>query len=46
MLTNHDTPLIRELYGQFNYEVVPVKRMINSKADKRTGFEVIVRNYE
>lgn len=45
MLTNHNTDLIQKLYAQYNLEVVDVKRMINSKADKRTGQEVIVRNY-
>lgn len=45
MLTNHDTDLINELYKDFNIEVVAVKRMINSKANGRTGHEVIVTNY-
>lgn len=46
MLTNHDTDLIRSLYKDFNYEVVDVKRFINSDASNRKGKEVIVRNYE
>lgn len=45
MLTNHDTELIRNLYDGFHVETVAVKRMINSDARKRTGEEVIVRNY-
>lgn len=45
MLTNHDVPLIQELYGKYTYEVVEVKRLINRNADARTGTEVIVRNY-
>lgn len=45
MLTNHNTPLINSLYKDYIIEVVPVKRMINSDASKRTGEEVIIRNY-
>lgn len=45
MLTNHNTPLIHELYQNFHIEVVAVKRMINRDASKRTGEEVIITNY-
>lgn len=45
MLTNHNTDLIRELYYDCNIKIVPVKRMINSDASKRTGEEVIITNY-
>ena len=45
MLSNHDTPLIQELYGEFNIEVVDVRRAINSVASKRSGKEVIITNY-
>ncbi|ERI05129.1 Dam family site-specific DNA-(adenine-N6)-methyltransferase [Atopobium sp. oral taxon 810] len=45
MLTNHDTPLIRELYEGYRIDVVDVARAINSKASKRHGTEVIVTNY-
>jgi DNA adenine methylase len=45
MLTNHDTPLIRELYKDFRIEVVDVRRSINRKGDRRTGTEVIITNY-
>ena len=45
MLSNHDVPLIRELYNDYNIESVDVKRMINSDASNRTGTEVIIRNY-
>ena len=45
MLTNHNTPLIRELYDGFTIDVVEVRRAINSDASKRTGTEVIIRNY-
>ena len=45
MLTNHNTDFINELYEGYTIEAVPVKRMINSDASKRTGEEVIIRNY-
>lgn len=45
MLTNHDTPLIRDLYDGYRIDVVEVSRAINSDASKRTGTEVIVTNY-
>lgn len=45
MATNHNTPLIRELYKDYNIEVVDVRRSINSKASKRVGKEVIITNY-
>lgn len=47
MLTNHNTALINELYGNKGYkiDVVSVKRMINSDASNRVGEEVIIWNY-
>ena len=47
MLTNHNTALINELYGNKGYriDVVSVKRMINSDASNRVGEEVIICNY-
>ncbi|KIR02750.1 Methyl-directed repair DNA adenine methylase [Lachnospiraceae bacterium TWA4] len=47
MLTNHNTELINELYGNKGYkiDVVDVKRMINSDASNRVGKEVIIYNY-
>lgn len=47
MLTNHNTALINELYGDKGYkmDVVSVKRMINSDAANRVGEEVIICNY-
>ena len=47
MLTNHNTELINELYGNKGYkiDVVSVKRMINSDASNRVGKEVIICNY-
>ena len=45
MLTNHDTPLIRELYKDYKIEVVDVRRSINRNGNNRTGTEVIITNY-
>lgn len=45
MLTNHNTPLIWELYKNYRFDVVPVMRSINSNAAHRVGEEVIVCNY-
>lgn len=45
MLTNHDTPLIRELYKDYTIEVVDVRRSINRNGSDRTGKEVIITNY-
>lgn len=47
MLTNHNTELINDLYGNKGYkiDVVNVKRMINSDASNRVGEEVIICNY-
>ena len=47
MLTNHNTDLINELYGNKGYriDVVSVKRMINSDASNRVGEEVIICSY-
>lgn len=46
MLTNHNTPFIRELYKEYNIEIVPVKRLINSDSKNREGEEVIITNYK
>lgn len=45
MLSNNDVPLVHELYASFNIETLEVKRMINSKANKRISRELIVTNY-
>ena len=36
---------IKELYKDFDIDVVQVKRMINADASNRTGTEVIITNY-
>lgn len=47
MLTNSNTEMINELYGNKGYriDVVSVKRMINSDASNRVGEDVIICNY-
>lgn len=45
MLSNHDVELVHRLYEGYLIESVDVKRNINSNAKKRTGKEVIIRNY-
>lgn len=45
MLTNHDTPFIRELYKDYKIEVVDVRRSINRNGNDRKGTEVIITNY-
>ena len=45
LLSNNDVPLIYDLYSGFNIIPIEAKRMINRDASKRTGKEVIVKNY-
>lgn len=45
MLTNHNTPFIRNLYQGYFIRSVAVKRLINRDAKHRTGEEVIITNY-
>jgi DNA adenine methylase len=45
ILTNSNTDFIKNLYKDYDIEVVSVKRMINSDATKRTGEEVIITNF-
>lgn len=45
MLSNHNVPLIYELYGKYNITPVDVRRAINRDASKRMGKEVIITNY-
>lgn len=46
MLSNHNVPLVHELYSGFNIETIDVKRNINRDASKRIGKEVIITNYD
>ena len=46
MLSNHNTPFIRELYKWFRFEVVKARRSVNSKWSGRGEIEeVVVLNY-
>jgi DNA adenine methylase len=46
MLTNSNTPLVRELYSPFSITEVSSNRSINCKGEKRKGHtELIIRNY-
>lgn len=46
MLSNSDTPVIRELYSDFQIETVYANRAINSKSDRRGRVaEVAIFNY-
>jgi DNA adenine methylase len=45
MLSNSDTPLIRELYKDFDIREVSARRLINSRADRRGAIcELVVLN--
>jgi len=45
MLSNSDTPLVRELYQDFDIREVSARRSINSRADRRGPIcELVVRN--
>ncbi len=45
MLSNHNVPLVHELYSGFHIDVIDVRRSINRDASKRVGKEVIITNY-
>ena len=46
MLSNHNTPFIREIYSWFKFDIVKANRMVNSKASGRGKVEeIVVRNY-
>lgn len=46
MLSNHNTPFIRDLYDGFTFEIVKARRNINSKASWRGEVdEIVVMNY-
>ncbi|HXX98061.1 MAG TPA: hypothetical protein VEL11_13200 [Candidatus Bathyarchaeia archaeon] len=46
LLSNSDTPFIRELYSGFIVREVEVQRAINSKGSKRAGHkELLISNY-
>ncbi|MDD5770171.1 MAG: DNA adenine methylase [Candidatus Gracilibacteria bacterium] len=46
MLSNHNTPFIREIYDGFRFEIVKARRNVNSKASGRGEVEeIVVMNY-
>lgn len=46
MMSNHNTPFIREIFAWFRFEVVKARRNINSKANWRGEVEeIVVINY-
>lgn len=46
MLSNHNTPYIRELYSGFRFEIVKARRNVNSNATGRGEVEeIVVLNY-
>lgn len=45
MLSNHNVPLVHELYAGYKVEAIDVRRSINRDASKRVGKEVIITNY-
>lgn len=45
MLTNSNHPLIHELYNEFDLTIYQTKRMINSKANRRKGEDLLVLAY-
>jgi DNA adenine methylase len=47
LLSNSDTPIIRELYKEYSLTELMANRAINSKASNRTGHtELLIRNWE
>ncbi len=47
LLSNSNTPFVRELYQEFSIKEVSALRAINCKGSKRTGHtELLIRNYE
>lgn len=45
MLSNNNTELVRELYADYNIEVISVRRAINCVGNKRNSEEVLITNY-
>ena len=46
MMSNHNTPFIREIYNWFKFEIVKARRNVNSKASGRGEVEeIVVMNY-
>lgn len=46
MLSNHNTPFIREIFKGFRFEIVKARRNVNSNAEGRGEVEeIVVLNY-
>jgi len=45
LLSNSDTPSIRELYSGFNIKEVKARRAMNCDSSKRIGQELLISNY-
>lgn len=45
ILTNSETDFIKNLYTDFNIDIISVKRMINCDGKNRVGTEVIITNF-
>lgn len=45
LLSNHNVPLIRNLYEDFDISVVSVRRSVNRDGLNRTGEEVLIKNF-
>ena len=46
MLTNSNTDYMKDLYKEYNVDVVNVTRCVNSNSNDRRGTEIIVTNYK
>lgn len=46
LLTNNNCDFIKNLYKDYNIEVIPVKRMVNCDKNNRVGSEVIITNFK
>lgn len=45
MLTNSNHPMVTDLYGKYDIQTFKTRRAINSKANKRTGEDILVKAY-
>lgn len=45
ILTNSNTPLVHDLYDDFDMRILSTKRHISSKSSSRKGEDVIITNY-
>jgi len=45
LMSNADTPLIRDLYSEFTLEAIPVQRYVSCKGQRIKVSELLIRNY-